>query len=280
MIKRVADKSLPPVASLWVGDSLDWIARLSLSSFAFRGHAVTLYRIGDFADPEINGVRLRDASEVFPNAGHILQQTRPAVLADIFRLHMIRDTGAIWFDTDVLCHRPLRTENGYLIGRESSDWANNAVLGLPANSAALNAMIETFSDPSHVPQWLHAATQKKIAAAPQQQRLFTALQYHPNTLGPRALTHFLNQSGEQRHVLPSSALNPLPWTMSDVVFNPYGGLDGWLDDSTMAVHLYLSRLRKYHRKSRPDPRSYIGRLASEVSFDFGDLRLPKQQRNS
>lgn len=280
MTTRAANDSLPPVATLWVGESLDWVTRLALTSFAHRGHDVTLYRVGTFEDPGIDGVTLRDAEEIYPDPEIVIDQSRPAVFADIFRLHMIRDTGAIWFDTDALCHRPLTARNGYLMGRESSGWINNAVLGLPATSPALGAIIEALSDPAHVPEWLHKSTQKKILEAPKNQRLFTALEYFPNALGPRALTHFMEQSGEASHALPTQALNPLPWTMTDVLFNPHGGVDGWLDDTTMAVHLYLSRVRKWHRKARPDPQSYIGRLAREVGFEFEGLRVPSDQQDS
>lgn len=266
---------LPPVATLWVGDRLDWMAQLALASFAHRGHEVTLYRVGAFDDPGIDGVTLREASEIYTDPELVLNRTRPAVFADIFRLHMIRDTGAIWFDTDALCHRPLRLSDGYLMGREASGWVNNAVLCLPPESEALNAMIEALSDPTRVPEWLHRSTRKKIREAPPEQRLFKALEFFPNALGPRALTHFLEKSGEISHALPEAALNPIPWTMSDVLFNPFGGFEGWLDDSTMAVHLYLSRVRKYHRKSRPDPQSYIGKLAHEVGFCFEGALVPE-----
>lgn len=273
---RLAASPLPPVATLWVGDSLDWVARLALASFAHRGHDVILYRVGRFKDPGIPGVTLREASEIYSDPELLLDTIRPAAFADIFRLHMIRDTGAIWFDTDALCHRPLKLQDGYLIGHEASGWVNNAVMYLPPDSAALAAMIAALSDPSRTPEWLHPSTQKKIRTAPEGQRLLTALDYFPNALGPRALTYFLQQSGEIDRALPDEVLNPVPWTMTDVLFNPHGGYEGWVTESTLTMHLYLSRVRKYHRKTRPHPDSYIGKLAVEVGCDLSELRAPSE----
>lgn len=274
---NTAQTDLLPVGTVWVGPSLNWIARMSLQSLLHAGHPVTLYHTDPIEDPKIDGLSVVPAREVWDYPEDLLSQVSPAVFSDFFRLHMIRDTGTIWADTDILCLRPLIPSDGYLVGYEHGDWINGAVLLLPEDSPSLAEMISAFSDRGFIPDWLYGRFQNKVAKLDEDQRLYESCRLAPNVVGPQALTHMLPKHGEDGHVLPFDALNPVPWALADVYFNPHGGIEPWLSERTMAVHLYTSRIRRYHKKGAPFEGSFIHRFAEKIGFNFEEHGLqPKK----
>ena len=260
-----------PIASLWTGSDLRWIDRLSLASFVARGHPVTLYHAGDLKDARVDGVRLAHVTDVDPHAETLLQQVTPTVFADLFRLHMVERTGAIWVDTDVLCMREFVAQDGYLLGYESETTINNSVLGLPAHSPALALLQKQLNDPELFPEWLNHRYRKLAmeAAKGSETPLLDAAKAVPNVFGPLAVTWALTTTGESAHAHPKAALNPVHWSMADVYFNPHGGIDGWLDDRTIGVHLYASRIRAAHLRNGPFVGSFLHTFANEIGFDLG-----------
>lgn len=258
-----------PVASLWIGDTLRDLEKLCLRSFTHQGHPVTLFHTHPLEDPKLEGVTLRPARDVFQYEDSLLEQTAPAVFADLFRLRMVRDTDLTWVDTDIICLKPFVTQDGYLVGFESETTVNNAVLRLPADSEALNALIEIFSEPSFVPPWLKQHDADYVNKLPPEQRLLGSAKRVPNAFGPHAITWALKLTGEIEHALPLDYLNPVAWPMADIYFNPYGGHEGWLTENTMGVHMYSSRVRALHKRTPPYAGSFIANVATEVGFDFG-----------
>jgi hypothetical protein len=258
-----------PIASLWIGDTLGDLEKLSLLSFAHQGHPVTLFHTHPLQDPQLDGVTLRPARDVFDYKDSLLEEAAPAVFADLFRLRMVRDTDLTWVDTDIICLKPFLATDGYLVGFESDTTVNNAVLRLPAHSEALNALLDVFSEPSFVPPWLNKNDAKEVKKLPSDQRLLGSAKQVPNTFGPLAITWALKETGEVSHALPFDRLNPVPWPMGDIYFNPHGGVEGWLTDKTMGVHMYASRVRAVHKRTPPYAGSFIANIATKVGFDFG-----------
>ncbi len=270
-----ADTGLLPVGTVWVGSQLNWIARMSLQSFLQMGHPTTLFHTDEMEDPGLEGLELVDVREVWDYPDKVREQVSPTVFSDFFRLRMIRDARMIWADTDVFCYRPLVPCEGYLVGREYGGMINNNVLFLPEDSPALNALIECFSDASFVPDWLSQDVQAKAARFGKGRRLYEACKLIPNTAGPRAMTHMLPRHGEDHQVRTADVLNPLPWSMADVYFNPHGGMDGWITEKTMAIHLYTSRIRALHKRVRPLKGSFMSDFADKIGFDLDVCGLNK-----
>lgn len=263
-----ARADLPAVASLWIGGPLGWIAQLALQSFVARGHEVVLFHHETPVHFEADGIVHSSAAEVMDVGPMLSAGFSPAVVSDLFRLHLMAKTDLIWVDTDVLCYRPFALFDGYLVGYEEGGWINGAVLRLPKVSAALAELLECLNDPGFNPGWLHHTTRAKVEAQPRDLRLLEACRLIPNAIGPRALTYMLRKHKEDGHVLPFHMLNPLPWSMADAYFNPHGGVEGWLHEDTLAVHLYTSRIRGLHRRARPRKGSFIDRFADTVGFDI------------
>lgn len=271
----------PQVATLWIGQELRWIDKLCLTSCVSHGHAVTLYHTHALKNPGIDGVTLLPAHELFGFTDDLLARLSPAAFADLFRLTMIQETDLVWVDSDVICMRPFVVRDGYLMGHESDDIVNNAVLRLPQTSQALDMLQERLTDPAYVPEWFRRRDQDRLAILDEGERLLAAADIMPNAFGPRALTWALNETGEITEALPTPALNPVHWAFTDAYFNPHGGVEGWLTPETQAVHLYASRIRAVHLRVRPDPNSFIGKIAQSIGFNLSDHHqdLPHDRRD-
>ena len=185
-----------PIGSLWVGTELRWLDILALRSFAYHGHPVTLFHTHDLPDPQIDGVTLRHASEVYHYSDELLDGVTPTVFADLFRLHMVQATDLTWVDTDCICHRPFTPKDGYLVGYESPTTVNNAVVRLPKDSAALTLLLDRLNDPGFVPPWLKRAHRRKLQDLPEGAQLLAAAKLVPPVFGPQALTWALTETGE------------------------------------------------------------------------------------
>ncbi len=265
---------LPPIGMLWVGKTLSWVAAMSMRSFMKQGHKVTLFHTDTPDMTGLEDVDLVPAREIFDYSDSFLASARPQVFADIFRLTMVRDTDMIWSDLDVLCYRPFAVRAGYLVGYEypGAD-INNGVLRLPKDSPALNELIACFSDPAYVPEWLPKRALSKVMALPENERLLGASEIITPLLGPRALTYMLIKHGEDQNAVPFEVLNPVPWVLNDVFFNPHGGLDGWITKHTMGLHLYSSKIRRGHKKRVPLVGSFMAEFAEDIGFDFAPYGL-------
>ncbi|MDV4146701.1 hypothetical protein [Shimia sp. FJ5] len=263
-----ANTDLLPVGTVWVGSQLNWIARMSLQSFLHMGHPTFLFHTDEIEDPGLTGLELINVREVWDYPDKLRERVSPTVFSDFFRLRMIRDERMIWADTDVFCYRPFVPREGYLVGREYGGMINNNVLFLPEDSGSLKALIECFSDPSFVPDWLPSHIREEALGFGKGRRLYEACRLIPNTAGPRAMTYMLPLHGEDHHAHPAHVLNPLPWSMADIYFNPHGGMDGWLKEDTMAIHLYTSRIRALHKRVRPLKGSFMSNFAEKIGFDL------------
>jgi len=258
------------IGTLWIGPELSWLERLSIASFQDKGHAVTVFHAGD-AVPEVpEGVTLTPAEDIWPGIQPRLGKLPPAVLSDIFRIHLIRKTEMIWADLDVVCLKPLKPKDGYLVGWQEGTWVNGAVLRMPKGSAALKMLIGAFGNGESVFPWLDDAAQDAVRAVNPPKRQATTVQQRTNAFGPMAQTYALNSSGEIDHVLPMEVLNPIPWWLGDLYFDPRGTLDNWVTPDTQCLHLYGSRLRQIHLRRGPWKGSPLARIARKIGFDaFG-----------
>ena len=98
-----------PVASLWIGEELQYLNQLCLKSHLLHGHPVTLYCTDKLKNaPE--GVEVRPASEIMDIDMAIVEQTSASFLSNVFRYKMIKKTDAVWIDCDAFCHRPFPDE--------------------------------------------------------------------------------------------------------------------------------------------------------------------------
>lgn len=261
----------PPVASLWIGDELNWMHAFSLQSFVAHGHDVTLFYDGDRPPGVPDGVETRPITDVWDpaSAGHA--EAPASMLSDLFRLYLLRDTDMIWIDTDMVCLKPLPNED-YFVGFEPTGSVNGAILRLPRTSDALNKLIAWFSDETFVPHWLAKHRQKTVAQEPPGKRLLKAFELVRPSIGPRALKHTLKKTGEDKNIRSSEVFYPVRGVMTDLLFSGHVTDDLWRSQDTLTLHLYASMVRRYHREHRPETNSFIARFADEIGFDLSALK--------
>ncbi len=265
--------TLPTVASLWVGRPLSWIEQLGLTSFTATGHKVVLYAYSPVQGvPE--GVEVKDAAEIFEPSKDIRKNAGPALIADLFRLNLMKKTSDVWIDADMVAVKPLTvSESGFAIGFETEGRSVcNAVLRTPMDSAAIEMLIDFISNPHQEPPWLRRVVWKKISNAPEDQLLSQLFRAKRPALGPLALTYALQQTGEISEARPREAFYSVPWQYKDVLFNPYGGTDGWMSEETEAVHLWTSALSNYHKTRKPHPDSFVGKMQSKLGIKISHLK--------
>jgi hypothetical protein len=140
----------PQFATFWHG-ALDPIAYGCLASFPYVGAGLRVYAYR--SDLEVpRGVELSDARLICPDETLVgryraLGKVSIAMFADMFRLRMIRETGACWVDADMIClRRPDFSGETIVFGRQTEAFGkaliNNAALKLPPDHPLLTALIQ------------------------------------------------------------------------------------------------------------------------------------------
>jgi hypothetical protein len=127
--------------SLWVGNPMTKIQEVSLSSFIYHRHDLTLY-VYDMAMQVPDGVQKAFAGDIMDESEIFLVQDTYAAFSDLFRYRMIKKTGLAWVDADTICLSP----DWDSLGDTYACFENNVVVGgvlsLPQDSPALNYLIK------------------------------------------------------------------------------------------------------------------------------------------
>lgn len=263
---------LATIGSLWIDGPLSWIERASIASFLALGHDYVLYTYGavENAPP---GTRIADARDVWPRDDIILhaKAQSPAIHADVFRAVMVRATGRVWADTDVIALRPFPASLGWFIGHERTDrpCLGNAVMGFPRGSQTMDALCAFLTGDHPIPPWFNAQgrralEEKRDAGIPAD---LGALPW--GTTGPVALTHFAQATGEFARAQRQEAFFPVTFPNRKTLVQP--ALADTLSDllgreQSLSVHLYSRWLRKYTGGDLPARASWLGRYLRDTGI--------------
>ncbi len=236
------------VGTLWIGGALSWLEQLCLKSFVDHGQKITLFSYEDIPNvPE--GVIRRDGREILNTETFLKYEKKDsfALFADLFRLHMIhQNPGMIWVDTDVYCHRPLDYDSDYVLGFElpGGHRVNNAVLGMPAESAMMAALLEYTSDPFAIPPFLSAAQTATYRAAAAKGAPVHISQQPWGVWGPLMITHFVHALGLAEKVMPLEAFYPVTFPDRLMFLRRASLAQSSITDQTTALHLWASNKRE------------------------------------
>lgn len=260
--------SLPTIVSFWHGP-LGYLERLCLTSFVVQGHTVELYAY-DRPENLPEGVVFKDADAIIGRDRIFFYKgdRTPAVFADLFRIELLLQDRGIWVDCDVYCVRPFADTPAYLFGFDSEpNWRNvwtaqinNAVLGMPADSALVNAMRGIF-EPGAIPPGLPFWRRAEVAV---RRALGEDLPIHHmqfGATGPSPLGHFVRKLGLIDLVQPRDVFYPLAYDDAARLLEKGSDIATLTTERTLAVHIWNSALTARHSKTRrdPEPGSFLDR---------------------
>jgi len=270
---------LPIIASLWIGGNLSFLEQLCLKSLADHGHRTFLYTY-ETVENCPDGVELMDANKIFPSTDFIRHEDSgsPAIHADAFRYKMISMQNVIWVDADVLCVQPWNFSDQWVFGWEKpGKLVCNAVLGLPRFSRTLAKLNEFCEDEYPIPPWAKEEERKELIAAAEagKPKHVSALKW--GVWGPSALTYFLNETDEMRHVKPQMAFFQISFKERLDLIKPGHIVEGKIDDGCYGVHLWNRRLSRRlitHEGGKPRQDSFLGRALIRHDIDPDAAPIP------
>ena len=236
------------VGTLWIGGALSWMEQLCLKSFVDQGQRITLFSYEDIPNVPAGVIR-RDGRDIYDTDDFIKYEKKDsfALFADLFRLHMIaKCPGMIWVDTDVYCHRPMDYDSDHVMGFElpGAQRVNNAVLGLPADSAILQDMLAFTSDRFAIPEFLKPKLQDDYRAAAAAGHPVHVSQQPWGVWGPMMVTHYVHKHGLADQVQPLDAFYPVTFPDRIRFLRRAGIVRDMLTRHTTALHLWASNKRE------------------------------------
>lgn len=272
--RRIAQQRRRPIDALntlWFGDRLRYLERLSIASALANGHAVRVYSYApDRLQGVPDGVELRDAREVMsdPRRTRLLEGKYRALGSDFFRYEIFAQELGYWMDLDVILLKPLDFRNKHVFGWENDGISvNGAVLRIPRTSPMLEEL-------RNIPEanWCPPFFGPRRRAVYYWQRI-TKGTVHLEDLpwgvaGPAMITYLARKHGLMDQVQPRTVFYPVPYDRAEALFDDASVVEGMLAQDTVAVHMWNSRLRDL--VDRPPPAgSYVGRLCQEhgVRYD-------------
>lgn len=131
------------LATLWVGNEMPAIERACLETWANSGREVIIYTYERVKNLPQNAIEF-DAREILPE-DEVFQNPNGlsyAGFSNIFRYKLQVATDHIWIDADVAAGGRELEDREYMLGWESRNYVNGALLKIPASSALLSE-IET-----------------------------------------------------------------------------------------------------------------------------------------
>lgn len=267
------------IAALWMEGPLSYMEQLCLKSFVDAGHHVTLYHYGPVQHVP-DRIEMRDASEVLPAKQFLLNEMTgsPALHSDLFRYRLLAQSEkTIWADTDAYCVRQFQSETGHFFGWESKRHINGGVLGLPPDSEALGQLLEFTKDEYAIPPWYEDAERQSLEAAREAGRPVHVGAQRWGVWGPHAVTHFLQQTGEDKYALPTVGLYPVPFKDRRDFLKEDIDTDKYISPETYSVHFYGRRMRARLRERYdgvPLENSMVGRLLALHGIDPAQAPIP------
>jgi len=107
------------IQTLWVGNKLSTMERLSLSSFVQNNHSVHLYAYDEIENVP-DGVVIKDGNEILPEDMIFEYKHHKSFsgFSNYFRYKLITEKGGWWIDTDIVCLKPFDLEDPFVFCSE------------------------------------------------------------------------------------------------------------------------------------------------------------------
>jgi hypothetical protein len=254
----LGERMLDRLHSLWIGDELGYLERLTMVSALSVGHPFTLYSyFPEKLRGVPNGVEVRDANVVVPfqALARYFDGGNATLGTDFFRYAMQAKGLGYWVDLDLLFIRPIDFHDQYVFGWENERLINGTVLRLPRDSD----MVRELCGISHV-NWRPPFYGPRKLAVFYWRRLIEgdirAENYRWGTFGPMILTYLAKKYHVSKQAKHRSVFHPVRHRDVKLLLGPSEQVESQLTNETRAIHLWNSVLRRL-AKGSPPPGSFL-----------------------
>lgn len=260
------------IVTYWEGP-VSWLERLSVSSMLASGHAVDLFTFDAARLRNAGlGVDVHEVRDILPDRPPITtyrEQGRFELYSDIVRLALLRLGRGIWCDADCIVLNPFsEAEDQCLMGWvQEHKRINNAVLSLPPGSAILETYWNAVSDlPVRVPWATRRVRLMREAGILLGRQMPSRLQ--KMSIGPRALTFFVERFGLRETVSPKVRFYPLIDEEAPALVDPDDRRAcSAIEARTDVVHAWRGMLNALSLiGERPPATSWAGRKCRELGI--------------
>ena len=250
---------LPVLNSLWVGEELSYVERLSLQSAMHHGHQFRVYSYApDTLRGVPEGVEVRDASEVMPREKLISYaecDNGVALGANLWRYYMLAKGLGFWCDLDLVFVRPLDFAQPYVLGWEYEGWINNAVMFAPSESLFVRDLFD-LTRPNSRPPWFGPRRSLQFYWR-RWRNGYLGLEDMPwGTYSAGLVTHIVKARHLEEFVADPRVFYPVRWSEARIVYDDADVVNQRIAEDTRTVHLWHSRLGEL-AAAPPAERSWI-----------------------
>ena len=230
------------INAFWFGRQLGPVHAACLRSFVNVGHHVRLH-VYDPPDDCPAGIELFDAEKLMARS-EVRPHTRTgsfAFASDVYRYRILKADMGIYADCDVFALKPM-PDAPYLIGYETGNSVNGAVLAAPADSGFVDYLNNVTAQKGLAPPWLKRKRRMRLAI---QSRLGFAVPPWDmpwGTFGPRLLTYAVEKFGLQDQIMPHDVFYPLHHSRLALVKDPALTVGDLVTHRSVALHLYNNLL--------------------------------------
>lgn len=214
------------VAMLWVGSELSGIQQLSMRSFLYHGHSVTLFVYDPIKAPD--GVEIMDGSLIMPREAIFQSHETFSAFSDVFRYQLLAVSNYLWADADTICLRPDWNFDEYVFSYGEPYKLTNSVLSYPQESL--------------------------LAKTLQEEAIFQEGKAY-DELGPVLLTKVVAELGLGGYALPQDTFNPIDWSDYSWVYTPEiteAVLKKCSNSHAVALYNYLLKYHNFDRDNFPE----------------------------
>ena len=213
------------IQTLWVGNTLSVMEKLSLSSFVKNGHETHLYAYEDI-DNVPDGVVVKDGREILPEEMIFKYREHDSFsgFSNYFRYKLLTERGGFWVDTDVVCLRPFDFQEPFVFCSEEvlplgqgNTHIGSCVIKAPAENILTKAAYEicTKKNPEEL-VW--------------------------GEIGPGLVKEMVEKYTMKNFVKDPASFCPIPGCMWHVFIQT--GVELKFDEDTYAVHLWNEMWRR------------------------------------
>jgi hypothetical protein len=235
---------LAVVNAIWIGPRLGPVHSACLQSFIDHGHRVILhaYEAIEDAPPTVESFEARNLMSADMIVRH--QKTGSLALAsDIYRYRILRAGMGLYVDCDMFCMRPI-ADRDYILGWANEKHITSAVLKAPKDSALVAALCAAADDPAFVPPWDPAPKRfyhhlRKSLGMP-----VPVLRQRWGTIGPKLVTHSVQELGLSSVVSPPAVFSPLRSMEHHRLYEAGLSLAALATPETLAIHLRNELIRR------------------------------------